>query len=158
MPHQHPTLNAKDLRGLEANHQGLLRVCLDLEQAMDELGHDTPQTDLRRLADSIVQCLKEAHDLEERILFPDFDRRAGSCFSAMIIEQLKAEHRYDSLAAEELSLTLRALTEGRCRLSFETIVCMLGGFLECLRRHVSTEKLMIEALLVAEAEGREIFA
>lgn len=158
MPDRYPTLSARDLRGLESNHQGLLSMCLDLEQAMDELEHDMVLTDLHRLADSIVRCMKEAHDLEERILFPDFDRRAGSCFSAMIIEQLKADHRYDSLAAEELSLTLRALAEGRCRLSFETIVCMLGGFLECLRRHVSTEKMMIEALLVAEAEGREIFA
>jgi hypothetical protein len=35
---------------------------------------------------------------------------------------------------------------------------MLRSFLECLRRHVSTEKLMMEALLAAEAEEREIFA
>lgn len=151
-------LNAADLRRLEANHQQLLDLGFQLEQAMEETGLDPEYAELRRLSAAILLLLKDAHDLEERVLFPGFDRRAGSCFSVMMIEHLKAEHRYDRLAADELRLTLQALAGGTCTLPIETITRMLTGFLECLRRHVSTEKLMMEALLAAEAEEREIFA
>jgi hemerythrin-like domain-containing protein len=151
-------LNAPDIRRLETNHQQLLSLSLQLEQAMEEIGTDPKYFDLQRLSNSIFLLLREAHDLEERVLFPGFDHRAGSCFSVMIIEHLKAEHRYDRLAGEELRLTLTALSEGRCALPLDTIARMLRSFLECLRRHVSTEKLMMEALLAAEAEEREIFA
>nr|AAC79453.1 calcium or iron-binding protein [Pseudomonas sp. G-179] len=151
-------LNATDLRRLEANHQQLLDLGFQLEQAMEETGLDLEYAKLRRLSAAILLLLKDAHDLEERVLFPGFDRRAGSCFSVMMIEHLKAEHRYDRLAADELRLTLQALADGTCSLPIETITRMLTGFLECLRRHVSTEKLLMEALLAAEAEEREIFA
>lgn len=151
-------LNAPDVRRLDANHQQLLNLSLQLEEAMEEIGTDPEYADLQRLSDSIFLRLREAHDLEEQVLFPGFDHRAGSCFSVMIIEHLKAEHRYDRLVAEELRLTLTALSEGRCTLPLDTIARMLRSFLECLRRHVSTEKLMMEALLAAESEEREIFA
>jgi len=151
-------LNAADLRRLEANHQQLLDLGFQLEQAMEETGLDPEYAELRRLSVAIRLLLKDAHDLEERVLFPGFDRRAGSCFSVLMIEHLKAEHRYDRLAADELRLTLLALADGTCSLPIETITRMLTGFLECLRRHVSTEKLLMEALLAAEAEEREIFA
>jgi len=150
-------LNAPDTRQLEANHQQLLGLSLQFEQAMQEIGGDPEYADLRRLSSAISLLLQNAHDLEEQVLFPGFDHRAGSCFSTMIIQHLKAEHRYDRLAAEELRLTLIALSEGRCTLPLDTIARMLSGFLEGLRRHVSTEKLMMETLLAAEAEGREIF-
>ncbi len=152
------TLSAPDVRRLEANHQQILSLSLQFEQAMEEIGTDPKYADLQTLSNSIFLLLGQAHDLEEEVLFPGFDHRAGSCFSVMIIEHLKAEHRYDRLAAEELRLTLMALSEGRCTLPLDTIARMLCSFLECLRRHVSTEKLMMEALLAAEAEEREIFA
>ncbi len=151
-------LNAPDIHRLEANHQKLLGLGFQLEQAMEEIGTDPKYADLLRLSGSIVSLLKDAHDLEEQVLFPGFDHRAGSCFSLMMIEHLKAEHRYDRLAADELRLTLTALSEHRCTLPFDTIARMLFSFLECLRRHVSTEKLLMEVLLAAEAEDREIFA
>lgn len=151
------SLSAPDIRRLETNHQQLLSLSLQLEQAMEEIGADPKYADLRHLFNSIFLLLGETHNLEEEVLFPGFDHRAGSCFSVMIIEHLKAEHRYDRLAAEELRLTLTALSEGRCTLPLDTIARMLCSFLECLRRHVSTEKLMMEALLAAESEEREIF-
>ena len=151
-------LNAPDVRRLEANHQQILNLGFQLEQAMEEAGTDHGYADLCRLFGAISLLLEDTHHLEEQVLFPGFDHRAGSCFSVMMIEHLKAEHRYDKLAAEELRLTLAALSEGVCTLPLDTIARMLGSFLECLRRHVSTEKLMMEALLAAEAEEREIFA
>lgn len=152
------SLSAPDVRRLEAHHRDLLDLCIRLEDAAGELETAVVQADLQALAESIPALLARTHDFEEQRLFPDFDRNAGSCFAAMMIEQLKAEHRCDRLGARELSLTLKALAGGRCTLALDTIAYMIRGFQECLRRHIAAEKLMIETLLVAEAEGREALA
>lgn len=149
------TLSAADIGQLEALHQRLLDLCLLLEEAAGEPGDGREPS---AVAEAILPVLKAVHDLEERLLFPDFDRHAGSCFAAMTIERLKAEHRCDRLAAEELSLTLKAVVEGRCALSRETVARMITGFQEALRRHVFSEKVVLEALLSAKAETRSVFA
>ena len=148
------TLTAADIRRLETLHSDLLNLCLRLEEAASD---PAIAEELRDLADAIPPLLKSVHDLEERLLFPDFDRHAGSCFAAMTIERLKAEHRCDRLAAEELSLTLKAVADDRCGLSPDTIARMLGGFQESLRRHVFSEKLLVERLLAAKDDERKIF-
>lgn len=150
-----PSLDAADIGRLEALHQRLLDLCLRLEDAAGEPG---VAGDMRELAETIPSLLRTAHDLEEGLLFPDFDRHAGSCFAAMTIQRLKAEHRCDRLAAEELSLTLKTVADDRCALSPETVARMIGGFQEALRRHVFAEQMMMEALLSAKADARTIFA
>ena len=147
-------LTAADIGRLETLHSDLLDLCLRLEEAASD---PTIAGELRELADGIPPLLKSVHDLEERLLFPDFDRHAGSCFAAMTIERLKAEHRCDRLAAEELSLTLKAVADGRCGLSPDTVARMLAGFQESLRRHVFSEKMILESLLAAKDDERKIF-
>lgn len=148
------TLAASDIGRLETLHGHLLDLCLRLEEAAGDPGI---AGDLRELADTMPPLLESVHDLEERLLFPDFDRHAGSCFAALAIERLKAEHRCDRLAAEELSLTLKAVADGCCELSPDTVSRMLGGFQESLRRHVFSEKIVLESLLAAKGEARDIF-
>lgn len=147
-------LTAADIGRLETLHSDLLDLCLRLEDAASD---PTIARELRDLADAIPPLLKSVHDLEERLLFPDFDRHAGSCFAAMTIERLKAEHRCDRLAAEELSLTLKAVADGRCGLSPDTVARMLAGFQESLRRHLFSEKMILESLLAAKDDERKIF-
>ncbi|MCF3641727.1 hemerythrin domain-containing protein [Rhizobium sp. TRM95111] len=147
-------LAAADISRLETLHQDLLNTCLRLEEAACEPGI---QGELRELAGAIPPLLEAVHDLEERLLFPDFDRHAGSCFAAMAIERLKADHRYDRLAANELQVVLEAQADGKRTLEPETIGRMLQGFQEALRRHIQTESLLLEALLAAKSESREIF-
>ena len=149
------SLNAADIDRLETLHQALLDLCLHLEEIAGEPG---TAGELRALADAIPPALRAVHELEERLLFPDFDRHAGSCFAALAIERLKAEHRCDRLAAEELSLTLKAVADGHCGLSPETVSRMIGGFQESLRRHVFSEQMILETLIAAKAEARDVFA
>ena len=85
-------LTAADIGRPETLHSGLLDLCLRLEEVASD---PTIAGELRDLTDAIPPLLTSAHDLEERLLFPDFDRHAGSCFAAMTVERLKAEHRYD---------------------------------------------------------------
>ena len=150
--------DAADIGRLEARHEELLDLCLKLEEAAGEIGAAGAAPELDALADAIPLLLRQTHELEERVFFPDFDRHAGSCFAAMTIERLKAEHRCDRLAADELTLTLKAVAEGRCGLAADTVSRMISGFQECLRRHVQSERLMLEALLAARAEERAVFA
>ena len=149
------TLDAADIGRLETLHQTLLDLCLRLEEIAGERG---TAGELQALAGAIPPALKAVHELEERLLFPDFDRHAGSCFAALAIERLKAEHRCDRLAAEELSLTLKAVADDRCALSPETVSRMISGFQESLRRHVFSEQMILETLIAAKAEARDVFA
>ncbi|SMC73335.1 hemerythrin domain-containing protein [Rhizobium sp. RU36D] len=158
MPEAHACLTAEDVARLERYHQRLLSLCIQLEEAAAELDDGRVPQDLFETTERILPLLAVAQEFEERIFFPDFDRNAGSCFAAMMIEKLKAEHRCDHRAAEELSLTLQSLWRGRCKLAFPVVSSMLRGFQECLRRHISAEQLILESLLVAEAEGREMLA
>lgn len=153
-----PDLDAAAIAALERSHAQLLNLCLTLEEIAGTIPFDLDPGACNMVAGSIGPLLKQAHRLEEQLLFPDFDRNAGSCFAAMMIERLKAEHRCDRLACEEMVRTLETLAQERCPLTPETVRYMLLGFLEGLRRHVSSERLMLETLLAAKAEGREVFA
>jgi hypothetical protein len=62
------------------------------------------------------------------------------------------------MACEEVARTLERMAEDGGRPPKSSIRYMLQGFLESVRRHVYSEKLIIETLLVAEAEGREVLA
>lgn len=150
-----PTFAAADIGRLETLHGNLLDLCLRLEEVA---GEPDVAVELRALAEAMPPLLKAVHDLEERLLFPDFDRHAGSAFATTAIAQWKAEHRCDRMAAEELASTLKAVAEDRCALSSETVFRMIVGFQEALRRHVFSEKMMLEALLSARAEDRNVFA
>lgn len=149
-------LGAAEVGRLEALHGHLLAICLWLEEAAADIETYAGKPG-RDLAVSIPGLLDEVHDLEERVLFPDFNRTAGSCFAATATERLKAEHRCDRLAAAELSRVLSALADGRSNLALETISRMLHGFQESLRRHIHAESLLLETLLAAKTEEREIF-
>ncbi|MFN7010234.1 MAG: hemerythrin domain-containing protein [Allorhizobium sp.] len=153
-----PDLDAAAIAALERSHAQLLDLCLTLEEIAGTIPFDLDPGACNMVAGSIGPLLKQAHRLEEQLLFPNFDRNAGSCFAAMMIERLKAEHRCDRLACEEMVRTLETLAQERCPLTPETVRYMLLGFLEGLRRHVSSERLMLETLLAAKAEGREVFA
>ena len=152
--HAHRILDQQQLNTLRQNHEELLGLCRNLEELADSLPFAINERLCRDISDTVLPLLARTQEFEEQLLFPDLDRSAGSCFTAMMIERLKNEHRCDRLAAEEISLTLKALLRGRCGLTFETIGYMLRGFFECMRRHVAAEKAMIDQLTPMEPEGR----
>lgn len=152
--HPHRRLDEQQLTTLRQNHQDLLGLCRNLEALADSLPFDINEKLCRDVSDKVVPLLARTQDFEEQLLFPDLDRSAGSCFTAMMIERLKNEHRCDRLAAEEIALTLKAMQQGHCGLTFETIGYMLRGFFECVRRHVASEKAMIDQMIQSEPEPR----
>lgn len=141
-----------DLKTLQQNHEELLGLCRSLEELADSLPFDVDDNLCRKVSDAVVPLIDRTQKFEEQLLFPDLDRSAGSCFTAMMIDRLKNEHRCDRLAAEEISLTLKALLAGRCGLSFDTVGYMLRGFFECVRRHIAAETAVIDSLFASEPE------
>lgn len=156
--HPDRILDEQELKTLRQNHEELLGLCRSLEELADSLPFAINEKLCREVSDLVMPLLSRTQDFEEQLLFPDLDRSAGSCFTAMMIERLKNEHRCDRLAAEEISLTLKAMLRGHCGLTFETIGYMLRGFFECVRRHVAAEKAMIEQLIPAGPEPRMALA
>jgi hemerythrin-like domain-containing protein len=153
-----PGINAQDLAEIEGNHEALLALCLTLEEIAFSLPAEIDREACLSAARTMVPLLHRAHQIEERILFPDFDRNAGSLFATTLVGWLRAEHRCDAMACEEVARTLERMAEDDHRPLKSSIRYMLQGFLESIRRHVYSEKLIIETLLVAEAEGREVLA
>lgn len=149
-------LNARDLAALERNHEALLRLCLILEEIVSSLPDEVDGAACTAASETVADLLEATHRLEEHVLFPDFRSNAGSHFARRMIEQLKAEHRCDLMASRDVVTVLKALAgNGPVPAGAGHL---LAGFLEALRRHVHSEKLIIEALLVAEADGREVLA
>ncbi|MFC3162243.1 hemerythrin domain-containing protein [Ciceribacter thiooxidans] len=126
------------------NHEELLDLCGQLETIADSLPFELDHELCREVADRIVPVLTRTQTVEELVLYPFLEESAGSCFSAMTIDRLKGEHMCDRIAAEEVALTLEAVLDNRCGLTFETVGYMLRGFFECLRRHVAAERSLIE--------------
>ncbi len=126
------------------NHEELLNLCDRLEAIADSLPFSLDYELCQQVATEIVPVLTRTQTVEELVLYPFLEESAGSCFSAMTIDRLKGEHMCDRLAAEEVALTLNAVLDNHCGLSFETVGYMLRGFFECLRRHVAAEKSLIE--------------
>lgn len=148
-------LTAAEVQRLEAHHQGLLDLCLELEEMASELESGRVPARTRHLAKTLEPLIAAAHRLEEDSLYPDLERHAGSCFGSLMITQIKSEHRVDLRAARELALTFAALASRRCKLGLDTVAHMVRGFQEYLRRHIAAEQMLLFSLLSVEDEQVE---
>ena len=80
-------LNARDLVELEGNHEALMALCLVLEETAFSLPEEVDRHACLRASQVMVSLLQLAHQMEERILFPNFRRNAGSSFGDTLIER-----------------------------------------------------------------------
>ena len=145
-------LTASKVGLLEERHRALLALCLELEELAGELeGGRLPAT-AGIVASKIEPLVKAAHAMEEQDFYPSLEARAASCFGALMIAQIKSEHRVDRRAAHELALTLRAVADQRCALGLDTVAHMARGFQEYLRRHITAEQMLLENLLTTASE------
>jgi hemerythrin-like domain-containing protein len=149
-------LSARTLATLEMNHQALLDLCLTIEELSASNSDEIETATCDALVDRLLPLLTETQQLEEHALFEQFAAAADSTFGAQFAQGLKAEHRCDQAAATDALSSLRLLKEDAKHI--EHARHLLKGFAESLRRHINSEKLIIEALLSSEAEQRPIFS
>jgi hypothetical protein len=149
------TLSARNLAALEVNHRALLDLCLTMEELSSASAEEIEPAMCETVAERLIPLLTAAQQLEERALFERFASAADSTFGVRITEELKAEHRCDLHAAADALSALSAIKGNIAAL--DPSRHLLRGFAEALRRHINSERLMIETLIASEAEGRTIF-
>jgi hemerythrin-like domain-containing protein len=144
-----PKLSRMQVTLMEERHRALLALCLELEELARDLEHAIVPASVRPIAAQLEPLVDAAHKLEEETLYPNLEERAGSCFSSLMIAQIKAEHSVDRKAAHELKLTLDAVADGRCRLSLDTVARMTTRLQDYLQRHVAAEQILLDNLVAA---------
>lgn len=149
-------LSAQNLAALELNHRELLDLCLVIEELSSSTSEEVQSATCDEVADRLLPLLARTQQLEELALFQQFETAADSTFGERFIQELKAEHRCDLAAAAVAFSELGRIKEDTA--AIETARHFLRGFAEALRRHINSEKLIIEALISSEAENRPIFS
>lgn len=149
-------LSARNLATLELNHRDLLDLCLVIEEVSSSTSEEVQSATCDEIAERLLPLLTRTQQLEELALFQQFATAADSTFGEQFTQELKAEHRCDLAAAAVASSELRRIKEDP--VAIETARHFLRGFAEALRRHINSEKLVIEALISSEAENRSIFS
>jgi hypothetical protein len=117
-----------------------LKLCDDLEAVADSLPSRADRQFCLHLARQIGPVLRDAHAIEERLLFPRIDKDN----STEIIDRLRWEHLQDVCYGEEVQHELLQLGKGLPIISPEALGYMLRGFFEGMRRHAFHEMGLIQ--------------
>jgi len=142
-------------RKLLVHHDEQMVLCQRLEEVADELP-ELPDTQLcLSLARQIHPMIREAHEYEEKTLFPllmsieNIDDRLKST-----VERLRYEHWEDESFADEVADGLIRFVTDKASSNAETLAYMLRGFFEGLRRHIAFEREHIVPLLCKFEQAR----
>ncbi len=144
-----PRLSSTQVALMEERHRALLALCVELDEVATDFARSIVPAAVMSVAARLEPLVEAAHQLEEETLYPTLEENAGSCFSSLMIAQIKAEHSVDRKAAHELKLTLGAVADGRCRLSLDMVARMTRRFQEYLQRHVAAEQILLDNLIAA---------
>lgn len=125
---------------LRFHHQNQLDLCGELEDVADGLPSTVSNQRFLALARRIFPTVRQAHQFEERVLFPLLNQLQGDNEQlAKSLERLQFEHWEDESFAEELSDTLYQFGTGGAECDCEKLSYMLRGFFEGLKRHMAFE-------------------
>lgn len=112
-------------------------LCDLLESIADSLPSAVDHHACLWVAAMLLPQLREAHDYEERVLFPAF---AADVTRAETVRRLCAEHVEDEAAAEEVTETLLRIGHGGAIGNPEALGFMMRALFEAIRRHVAFER------------------
>jgi len=133
---------------LEANLASQAELCRNLEKLADDLPNDVDLQNCLTLAKAITPILREAHEFEEKTLFPELKNRFSDDEQLMAtLERLRFEHWEDESFADELRESLIGYATDQTPEVVNSLSYMLRGFFEGVRRHVAFEREHILPLL-----------
>jgi len=133
---------------LLGHHEEQLALCGKLEEVADDLPEISDTQLCLYLAKRIHPMIHEAHEYEEKTLFPmlmtmqDLDENLKST-----VERLRYEHWEDESFADEVADAMIRFVTDKASSNAETLAYMLRGFFEGLRRHIAFEREHIVPLL-----------
>lgn len=126
---------------LKKTFERQMKLCDDLEAVADSLPLRTDRHFCLHLARQIGPVLRDAHAMEEQLLFPGLLARGEN--GAEVVERLRLEHIEDECFGEEVQYELLQLGQGRTVLAPEATGYMLRGFFEGMRRHMHHELALL---------------
>jgi hemerythrin-like domain-containing protein len=130
------------------HHDEQLAMCQRLEEVADELPEIADTQLCLSLAKKIHPMIREAHDYEEKTLFPLLmSVDAAKEGLGTTLERLRYEHWEDESFADEVADGLIRFVTDRASSNAETLAYMLRGFFEGLRRHIAFEREHIVPIL-----------
>lgn len=137
---------------LVAHHDEQIELCSRLEQIADQLPELSDTQLCLTLARRIHPMIREAHEYEEKTLFPLL-MASGGVDDALrsTVERLRYEHWEDESYADEVADALIRFVTDKASSNAETLAYMLRGFFEGLRRHIAFEREHIVPLLAGKA-------
>ncbi|WP_064697681.1 hypothetical protein [Rhizobium aegyptiacum] len=107
------------------------------------------------ISGSLLPLLRTAHELEERLISSRLQLIVEVAEKASAEGRRRASRLFDHDAARDVVTTLETLVEGRCRLSWEAVGFQLRSFFCSTRRHIRSEREIMEILQRAmEAAAR----
>ncbi|MHB2264543.1 hemerythrin domain-containing protein [Aliihoeflea sp. PC F10.4] len=137
-----------DLELLAASHRRQIALCAELEEIADSLPSRADPQRCLHLARAVRAIIMEAHELEERALFPRLSTLAFERVAiAASIDRLRWEHCQDECYGEEVCDALYDLARGDPKVGGDTLGYMLRGFFEGMRRHIAFEREVLFPLL-----------
>ncbi len=145
---------------LTANLNTQLELCRKLEDLADNLPNDVDPQNCLALAREIFPTLKQAHEFEETVLFPELRKYYSENEQLMsTLERLRFEHWEDESFAEELRDCMINFVNEHSADCINSLSYMLRGFFEGVRRHIAFEREHIIPLLEnntsQSAQGRQ---
>ena len=126
----------------------LYSLCDALEKIANNLPRSTDKQACLSLTRSIFPIIHEAHEFEEKKLFPyllDANQQNKPLIKSL--GRLQFEHYEDETFAQEISEALHEYVTGEDKLFAEKLAYMLRGFFEGVRRHLAFEKEHLIPLL-----------
>ena len=134
---------------LEANLASQAELCRNLEKLADDLPNNVDLQNCLTLAKAITPILREAHEFEEKTLFPELKSKFSDDEQLMAtLERLRFEHWEDESFADELRESLIGYATAQTPEVVNSLPYMLRGFFEGVRRHVAFEREHILPILV----------
>lgn len=122
------------------HHELLLKLCNSLERIADCLPNIPNVQECLVLCRDIFPIVKNAHNFEEKILFPILHKYQDDNGALdKNLERLCYEHWEDESFAEEISDAFRAYIDRPIKAEADKLAYMLRGFFEGIRRHIAFE-------------------
>lgn len=135
--------NQSDFAELKSCYGQLMSWCDVLQAIADFLPCHIDEGLCGRISSGLIPLLLTTHQLEERLISSRLGLIMKVGEKAEAQERRQAGRLFDLRAAQDLVATLKALGEGRCRLSWEAVGYQLRSFFCSLRRHIKSEREII---------------
>ncbi len=120
-------------------HDKKVGLCEELEHIADCLPSNVDELTCLSIAAKLIPILRLAHEYEESVIFPAYEKAIAGTGQSMSVDRLRGEHISDECFAADLTVILLKIGHGGYVDQAETFGFMLRGFFDSLRRHVAFE-------------------